>query len=427
MIEQLYVNYNECTGVSTDTRKIENGTLFFALKGPNFNANKLADEALEKGANYVVIDDEQYQKDDRYLLVNDCLETLQQLANHHRKQFDIPFIGITGSNGKTTTKELVKAVLAQKYKVHATAGNFNNHIGVPLTLLAMDESVEIAIIEMGANKLGDIAELCAIAEPTHGIITNIGKAHVGNFGGMENIIRAKSELYQYLIQHSGQVWINSNEEILANMSKRFTSPLFYPNTGDYYHAELLDASPYVQLKTDSGETIQSQLVGTYNFENIAAALCIGKYFNIDSVKSNKAIQTYIPANNRSQIVTKATNTIIMDAYNANPSSMEVAIDNLGRMKGTKKIAVLGDMYELGDESEKEHRKLGELVSIQKFDEVYFCGELIKSALENYPEGKYFKDKKSLAVALRQKKFQDAIILFKASRGIGLETVLDSLD
>lgn len=426
MIEQLYKKYQECTGVSTDTRKIEEGSLFFALKGPNFNANKLADEALEKGAKYVVIDEEDFKKDERYILVDNALVALQQLANHHRRQFDIPFIGITGSNGKTTTKELIREVLAQKYKVHATEGNFNNHIGVPLTLLAMDMSVEIAIIEMGANKLGDIAELCNIAEPTHGIITNIGKAHVGNFGGFDNIIRTKSELYQHLIQHDGQVWINSNEEILTNMSKRFSAPLFYPNKGDYYHAELLDASPFVKFKTNNGEEIQSQIVGAYNFDNIATALCIGKYFDVEASGANAAVAKYVPSNNRSQIIKRGSNTIIMDAYNANPSSMEVAIDNLGKMKGDKKIAILGDMYELGDEGEKEHRKLGELVNRYHFDEVYFCGKLTKPALDTFPDGKYFENKETLGEALNENNYQDTLILLKASRGIGLETILDKI-
>lgn len=426
MIEELYQRFKECNGVSTDTRKIQKGSLFFALKGPNFNANKLADEALEKGAKYVVIDEKAFKKDDRYILAEDGLVALQQLAIFHRQQFSFPVIGITGSNGKTTTKELIREVLAQKYAVHATVGNFNNHIGVPLTLLAMDETVEIAIIEMGANKLGDIAELCAIAAPTHGIITNIGRAHIGNFGGFENIIRAKSELYHYLIEHQGVVWINSNQDILKNMSKRFISPLFYPNDGDYYHAELIDASPFVEFKSENGEKIHTQIIGTYNFENIAAALCIGKYFEVDGAKSNAAIGNYVPTNNRSQIIEKGTNRIIMDAYNANPSSMEVAIQNLEKMQWQKKVVVLGDMYELGDESEVEHKRLGELVAAQNFDEVYFCGKLIKSALNTCPEGKYFENKELLVEALERHKIENALILLKASRGIGLETVLEKI-
>ncbi|MDH5476508.1 MAG: UDP-N-acetylmuramoyl-tripeptide--D-alanyl-D-alanine ligase [Cyclobacteriaceae bacterium] len=426
MIEELHEKYKKCSSVSTDTRSISNGALFFALKGPNFNANKLAEQALESGAKYVVIDDEQFKKDDRFILVDDCLNTLQQLANYHRKQLDIPFIAITGSNGKTTTKELMREVLAQKYVVYATLGNFNNHIGVPLTILSINESVEIAIIEMGANKLGDIAQLCEIAAPTHGMITNIGKAHVGNFGGFDNIIRAKSELYQYLIENDGQVWINSNQEILANMSKRFNSPLFYPNRGDYYHAHFVEATPYVLFETENKKTVQSQLVGAYNFENIAAALCVGKFFDVDEEKANEAIRNYLPSNNRSQVIDRKSNTIIMDAYNANPSSMEVAIDNFGKMKGERKVVVLGDMYELGEESDSEHERLGEIVAAQNFDHVFFCGKLIKLALNTCPNALYFEEKKELGQALRQQKYQDTLMLLKASRGIGLETILEDI-
>ncbi|MDH5368015.1 MAG: UDP-N-acetylmuramoyl-tripeptide--D-alanyl-D-alanine ligase [Cyclobacteriaceae bacterium] len=426
MIKQLYDRYKECNGISTDSRNINKDVLFFALKGPNFNANKFASKALESGAKYVVVDEEEFKADDRYILVDDCLIALQKLANFHRRQFTIPFIGITGSNGKTTTKELMREVLSQKYNVHATMGNLNNHIGVPLTLLAMDDSVEIAIIEMGANKLGDITELCEIAEPTHGVITNIGKAHVGNFGGFENIIRAKSELYLHLIKNNGQVWINSNQKILMNMSKRFKTPLFYPNKGDYFEANFIESTPYVLFESENKQTVQSQLVGAYNFENIATALCIGKYFEIDDVKANNAIQNYVPSNNRSQVIKHETNTIIMDAYNANPSSMEVAIDNLGKMKAEKKVAVLGDMYELGEESEAEHRKLGEIVAAQNFDDVFFCGKLIKKSLETCSTAIYFEDKDDLNKELKKKNYKNTLILLKASRGIGLETVLDSI-
>ena len=426
MIESLYQHFKECSGVSTDTRNIQDGSIFFALKGPNFNANKLAEEALQKGAKYAVIDEPEFKKDDQYILVEDVLSALQKLANHHRKQYQIPFIGITGSNGKTTTKELMREVLAAKYKVHATVGNFNNHIGVPLTLLSMPVDTEIAIIEMGANRVGDIGELSAIAEPTHGVITNIGKAHVGNFGGFENIIRTKSELYHFLIRHKGQVWINSNEDILMNMSKRFENPLFYPNKNDYYHAEMVSASPFVKVRAENGEEFETQLVGGYNFGNIATALCIGKYFEVDSELANEAVSNYVPSNNRSQIIKRGTNTIVMDAYNANPSSMEVAIENLVQMEAKVKVAVLGDMYELGEDSDKEHRKLGELVKEANFDKVFFCGELIKPALEAYAEGLYFENKITLMEEIKKHSFENATILLKASRGIGLETILDSI-
>lgn len=427
MIEQLYEQFKECSSVSTDTRSIANNSLFFALKGPNFNANEFAKQALEKGANYVVIDEPEYKISDKCIVVDDVLDTLQKLANHHRRQFKFPFIGITGSNGKTTTKELIKCVLDKKYKVLATFGNLNNHIGVPLTLLAIDDTVDIAIIEMGANRLGDIAELCAISEPTHGLITNIGRAHVGNFGGFENIIRTKSELYQHLIQSDGQVWINSRNEILKNMAKRFSDPLFYPNKGDYYHAEYLESSPFVRLMPEDGDSITTHLVGEYNFENIAAALCIGKYFKVDAPDANEAVASYVPSNNRSQIIKKGSNTIVLDAYNANPSSMEAAINTVANMAGEYKVLILGDMYELGDQSDEEHATLGKLIAKHQFDEVYFCGKLIKHALNNYPNGQYYEDKIDLANSLNKKKFSNTLILLKASRGIGLETILDELE
>lgn len=427
MIKELYQRYKECLQVSTDTRNIEKGSMFFALKGPNFDANEFAEQALEKGANYVVVDEPEYQINNKCILVDDTLQTLQKLANYHRKQLDIPVIGITGSNGKTTTKELMKCVLEQQYKVHATFGNLNNHIGVPLTLLGIDDSIEIAIIEMGANRLGDIAELCAIAEPTHGLITNIGRAHVGYFGGYENIIRTKSELYHYLIQNNGTVWINSQNDILKNMAKRFPEPIFYPAQGDYYHAQFIRASPYVEFKTENGDQVTTRLIGEYNFENIAAALCIGKFFEVEPSEANKAIAEYVPDNNRSQIVQKGNNTIIMDAYNANPSSMEAAIDNIAAMEGGKKVLILGDMYELGDASDEEHIKLGQLINQHHFDEVYFCGKLIKSALTSYTDGQYFEDKEELSEFISKKSYDNTLILLKASRAIGLESLLDKIN
>jgi UDP-N-acetylmuramoyl-tripeptide--D-alanyl-D-alanine ligase len=425
-IDSLYSKYLECVEVCTDTRKIVNGVLFFALKGPNFNANSFAKEALDKGAKYVVIDDPQHQINDRCLLVDDSLTALQQLANHHRRQFDIPFIAITGSNGKTTTKELTNAVLSEKYKVWATIGNFNNHIGVPLTLLSIDRSVEIAIIEMGANHLGDINELCQIAEPTHGVITNIGRAHIGEFGGFENIIRGKSELYHYLIQNKKHVWINSNHEVLKNMSKRFSSPSFYPNIEDNYRCELVAVSPFISYRTDNGEETDTLMIGQYNFENIATALAIGHTFEVDETNANKAISKYQPDNNRSQVIEKGSNTYILDAYNANPSSMKVAIENIAQMKADQKVLILGDMYELGEETDAEHKSLGEQLSGKNFTQVYFCGKLIEKALETYPSAKHFESAEQLADNIKSQNFVNTLFLLKASRGIGLEKIMDQI-
>nr|HPH46574.1 UDP-N-acetylmuramoyl-tripeptide--D-alanyl-D-alanine ligase [Chryseolinea sp.] len=320
-IEKLYQHYLSSGKISTDTRKIEPGSLFFALKGDNFNANEFAEEALNKGAMFSIVDEKRFAVNDKCILVDDVLTTLQKLARHHRDQFTIPFIGLTGSNGKTTSKELLHAVLSKKFKTLATKGNLNNHIGVPLTILSIDKTIEVAVIEMGANHLGEIALLCSIANPTHGFITNIGKAHIGTFGGFENIVRGKSELYQHLLTNNGVVFINSLNEILANMAKRFKNPIYYPAAGNYYHCEIISADPFVKIKTENGATIETQIIGGYNFENMATALCIGKYFGVDADEANRAIAEYSPGNMRSQVMQKGSNTIILDAYNANPSSM----------------------------------------------------------------------------------------------------------
>lgn len=424
MIEKIYSHFLESRKISTDTRKIEKDSIFFALKGPNFNANEFAEEALEKGASMAVIDEEKYKKDDRFILVDNVLETLQNLARHHRDRLTIPVIGLTGSNGKTTTKELINAVISKSYKVLATKGNLNNHIGVPLTILSITGQHEIAIIEMGANHVGEIQQLCSIAKPTHGLITNIGKAHLEGFGGYEGVIRAKSELYHYLIKTSGVVWINSKNEVLNNMAKRFLNPLFYPQKGDYYHCEFIDASPFVELKAENRDVIKTNIIGKYNFENIAAALCIGKYFNVPEKEANQAIAEYIPQNNRSQIVTKGNNTIILDAYNANPNSMASALENLAQMKADHKVAILGDMKELGPESIAEHEKLGADLSGKHLTDIYLCGDLIQSAQKHVPQAKYFKNKAELIEALKAHHFDHHVILIKASRSLGLEDIVE---
>ncbi len=379
-IQKLYQKYLECKAVSTDTRQIVSSSMFFALKGPKFNANAFAEEALQKGALYAVVDEAGYVKNGNYILVDDGLQSLQQLSAYHRSQLKIPVIGLTGSNGKTTTKELLHAVLARKFKTFATKGNLNNHIGVPLSVLSIDASIEMAIIEIGANHVGEIAALTKIANPTHGFITNIGKAHIGMFGSFENIVRAKSELFQHLIEHQGQVFINSQNPILFNMAKRFKSPLFYPAAGDYYHAKFISADPYIKFRTENGDEVQTKLLGAYNFENIAVALCIGKFFGVDSRMADDAVAEYHPENMRSQIIKKGTNTIILDAYNANPSSMAAAIENLASMTANKKVLILGDMYELESEAEQEHRSIGKLIQEKGFQSVFLVGSLFKSAL-----------------------------------------------
>lgn len=425
-IHKLYQKYRESGKVSTDTRQITPGSIFFALKGDKFNANEFAADALAKGASLAVVDEAKYAVDDRYFLSDNALETLQTLARYHRDQLKIPVVGLTGSNGKTTSKELLNAVLSKKYKTYATKGNLNNHIGVPLTILAIDDSIELAIVEMGANHVGEIALLCSIANPTHGFITNIGKAHIGTFGGFENIIRAKSELYQHLITANGQVFINSQNEILNNMAKRFAKPLFYPANGDYYPCELLASDPFLRIKAENGDEITTQLVGSYNFENAAAALCIGKFFGVDEKQANQAVAEYAPGNMRSQIVKKGNNTIILDAYNANPSSMTAAIENLAAMKDGKKVAILGDMFELEQEAEAEHRAIGKLLKQKNFDRVYLCGKLMKAAQQEFSPALLFEKKEDLITELKKNAITGSTILVKASRGIGLETVVEFL-
>jgi UDP-N-acetylmuramoyl-tripeptide--D-alanyl-D-alanine ligase len=425
-IEKLYALYRQSGKVSTDTRKIAAGSIFFALKGDKFNANTFAQQALDNGAAYAVLDEKEYAVNDRCIVVDDVLATLQKLARHHRDQLTIPVIGLTGSNGKTTSKELLNAVLSKKFKTYATIGNLNNHIGVPLTLLSIDSSIEMAVVEMGANHLGEIALLCSIANPTHGFITNIGRAHIGMFGGFENIVRAKSELYQHLLTNNGTVFINSQNEILANMAKRFKAPLFYPAKGDYYQASLVGADPFVKIKAENGDDVQTHLIGAYNFENIAAALCIGKYFEVPAALANQAVADYLPGNMRSQMIQKETNTVILDAYNANPSSMQVALENLAAMKAPHKMVILGDMFELGEEAEKEHRLIGQLAKKLGFDKVYLCGTLMKAAKEEFPDAILFENKALLMEALKKDPPRNATILVKASRGIGLETIVEFL-
>ena len=427
-LEILHQLFLKSTGVSTDTRKIDSGNIFFALKGPNFNANEFASKALEMGASLVVIDEAKYfkEEDERYFICEDVLSTLQQLATFHRRKFDIPVIGLTGSNGKTTSKELLHAVLKQKFNTLATVGNLNNHIGVPLTLLRLKPEHEIAIIEMGANKQGDIKELCDIAEPTHGFITNIGKAHLEGMGGPEGVLKTKTELYQHLRENKGTVFINSQDPILSNMIKRFEKPILYPAKGDYCEVQFLGANPFVRFSVEGveGEHLSS-LIGAYNFGNIANALTIGKFFGVPMEKAVEGIVTYKPENMRSQLMEKRSNLIILDAYNANPSSMEAAIRTFGVMEGKKyKMIILGDMFELGEHAEEEHRRLGEIVSEYPIDKVCLTGKLIVSALEKAPKALYFPDPFSFRNWLEDSKLEDYLILIKGSRGMKLETLVD---
>ncbi|MFA0961446.1 UDP-N-acetylmuramoyl-tripeptide--D-alanyl-D-alanine ligase [Roseivirga sp. BDSF3-8] len=429
MMETLYTHFLNSTGVSTDTRQIREGNLFFALKGPNFNANVFAGDALDKGAALAVIDDEAYAKDSRYLVVDDVLGTLQGLARHHRRQLEVPVIGLTGSNGKTTTKELIREVLKAKYVVYATEGNLNNHIGVPLTLLRVPKGTEIVVVEMGANKVGDIRELCEIAEPTHGLITNIGRAHLEGFGGIEGVLRGKTELFDFLLKNKGQVFINTQDEKLKHMVKRFQDKqaLTYPGEEDYYHCSLSGEAPYIKIRTEGGLEVETNLIGSYNFGNVAVALCLGKYFEVPEKDAAENLGAYIPSMNRSQIVTRGKSRIIMDAYNANPDSMRAALTNLSAMPGDRKGAILADMFELGPESEDRHREIGEMLKLLGIEEVMLCGEAMAAAAEEVPGAHYFKTREGLADFLKTHTFDNVTLLVKGSRGMKLESITEHIN
>ena len=416
LIEFLYSKFLVSDGISIDTRTIEKGNLFFAIRGDTFNGNKFASIASEKGASYVVIDEEQYQIDERTILVPNVLKALQELSAFHRKKFKIPVIGITGSNGKTTTKELVAQVLSEKYCVHATQGNLNNHIGVPLTLLGILPKTEVAIIEMGANHIGEIATLCKWARPTHGMITNIGHAHTKGFGGFDGVIRGKSELFDYLKKHNGIAFINEQDKVLNNMKKRFENPITFPNKD----LSLLDVEDSRFLSLQLGKKqITTQLIGKYNFANIGAAVSVGRFFEISDRLILKTINKYESNNARSQIINVSTSTtIIHDAYNANPDSMLAALTTLSEQKG-KKIAVLGDMNELENPHES-HQTVIEKAQLLNIDEIMTTGKHMKLV---FPQNHY-ENVLLLSKALQQKNLDNTTILLKASNSINLGKIIE---
>lgn len=422
-IRELYSHFLQCSSISTDTRKIEPGSLFVALKGDNFDANTFAAEALAKGARYVVIDNPEYKADDRMLLTGNSLEALQQLANHHRKQLGLPVIALTGSNGKTTTKELINAVLSQKYATKATIGNLNNHIGVPLTLLSFTKDTEIGIVEMGANHQKEIEFLCSIAEPNFGYITNFGKAHLEGFGGYEGVIKGKSELYAYLEQNTKMAFVNLDDPIQKEKTDKLPRFTF---ARENYNCDVriddVKANPMVAIKYKDLD-IQSNLIGIYNAANISAAIAIGTYFRISAEKIKAAIEGYIPSNNRSQLMEKNGNRIILDAYNANPSSMAAAIANFRQLDGNK-AAILGDMFELGNESPEEHKKIVALLLDEDRIEAYFVGKDFYSNRTERPHLHFFESYESLKGYIASKAFSGSTILIKGSRGMALERVLD---
>ncbi|MFP9099706.1 UDP-N-acetylmuramoyl-tripeptide--D-alanyl-D-alanine ligase [Flavobacterium sp. RHBU_24] len=425
-ITQLYSYFINSTGISTDTRKIIPGCLFVALKGERFDANTFATQALHLGASCVVIDNPAYKTDDRMLLVADSLTALQQLALYHRRELGLPVIALTGSNGKTTTKELINAVLSKKYSTTATIGNLNNHIGVPLTLLSFTKETEIGIVEMGANHQKEIEFLCSLAEPNFGYITNFGKAHLEGFGGFEGVIKGKSELYSYLHAQTKMAFVNLDDNIQHEKTKEL--PRFTFSAGAHNADVLLDtieANPMVSLYYKSLH-IQSNLIGLYNAANISAAITIGAYFNVPDNLIKDAIEGYVPANNRSQIIEKGSNHIILDAYNANPSSMAAAISNFIQLDLKNKIAFLGDMFELGPESPEEHKKIIGLLADEDDITVYFIGKDFYANKINKPHTHFFKDFEYLKEYLGTPNFIHKTILVKGSRGMALERILDLL-
>lgn len=426
-IKKLYELFKKSEGVSIDTRTLRKGEIFFALKGINFDGNTFAEQALDQGALLVVTDNENLGNKEGYFPTDNTINALQVLANYHRKQLPFPFIALTGSNGKTTTKELITAVLKKKYRVKSTKGNLNNHIGVPLTILSVKEDDEIAVIEMGANHRGEIKDLCRIAEPTHGLIVNIGKAHLEGFGGTEGVKKGKGELYDFLEMFGKTAFINSKDPTLMKMAeeKNLSHKIFYPGKDDFLYCKLLEReSEVVTYKRENGNVTKTQITGVHNFYNICAALCIGKYFGVDDNSADEAIKAYVPENNRSQRVQKGSNIIILDAYNANPTSVAAALENLSRMKGSQKVAVLGDMFELGKESPREHRATAELAEKLGLEQVMFCGPQFYIFKGEYPQYQFFNDPQELKNFLQEKKIEHSTILIKGSRGMKMEEAMD---
>ncbi|MGQ7870087.1 UDP-N-acetylmuramoyl-tripeptide--D-alanyl-D-alanine ligase [Sunxiuqinia sp. sy24] len=426
-IEQLHQRFLNHPILSTDSREIPPGCIFFALKGPNFDGNKYAADALTKGAVYSVVDDQTLPENDQFIVVDNVLETLQQLAAYHRKQLGITVLGITGTNGKTTTKELIVSVLQQKYQVSSTQGNLNNHIGVPLTLLSMTSKTEIGVVEMGANHPGEIAALCQIANPDLGLITNIGKAHLEGFGSFEGVIQTKSELYNYLRKKNAACFINQDNELLIRQAKGLEQLSYGTSDKAQLRGEVQESPYYLTIKAlfpKGWLYLKSKLIGNYNFENVLAAARIGLHFKVDPLHIQKAIEHYSPSNNRSQLITQGSNKLIMDAYNANPTSMLASLKNFAQIKQAGKIVILGDMLELGEQSAAEHQKIIDFLESQDFEEILLVGKEFKQTETNQLKAEKFDHAELLCNYLyHQKPIENKIILIKGSRGIKLERIL----
>lgn len=432
--EEIYKVFQEAgQHIATDTRRLEKGSLFFALKGANFDGNAFTSKALEQGCRAVVADDPALKGGQGVLLVKDVLKALQDLANYHRRQLTIPFLAITGSNGKTTNKELIKAVLSKKYKVLATTGNLNNHIGVPLTILSVTNEHEFAVIEMGANHQGEIRELCSIAEPGYGLITNIGKAHLEGFGGEEGVKKGKGELFDFLRQHGGRVVVNGDDPVLSDMAFTndkitFGCKKLYDLIGkDEQQAETVAfrfTTRYGEKDFKKLPVVKTKIFGQYNLNNCLAAACIGVYFKVPESDIIDALENYVPDMNRSQVVTTDRNTVILDAYNANPDSMKAALQNFSKYPADKKYLLLGDMFELGDFAAEEHQSVLDLARSLNFENVIFVGnEFSKLNTSPFP---HFKTTPEVVPFLKAQALEGSVVLIKGSRSMKMETLQQAL-
>ncbi len=423
-IAALYNLFLQYPSIQTDTRKLKQGDLFFALKGDNFNGNLFAKQALQRGAAYAIIDEVVDFEDERLVATTDVLKTLQELAKYHRQQFTIPFLAITGSNGKTTTKELVNEVLATTYKTCTTKGNLNNHIGIPLTILSVQKDAEIAVIEMGANHQKEIEDYCTYTLPTHGIITNCGKAHLEGFGGVEGVKKGKGELFEYLRKNNGTAFIMNDYDYLVEMSKGIPTIKTY-GTADAAIVGVADSNKQLlevtMVKGISVQQIHTNLVGAYNLPNVLVAVAVGKYFNVPDNQIKMALENYIPSNSRSQLMEKDSNKIILDAYNANPTSMKAAIENIAAMHNSTKILLLGGMMELGTESLEEHNAIVNLINQYQWKAVVLVGGDFKKITHPYI---YFDNATGAKEWLQQQHFENSVLLIKGSRSMQMEKVLD---
>lgn len=429
-IDQLYSVFLKHPDICTDTRQIKKGAIFFALKGESFNANQFAEQALLNGCSYAVIDEKEYDKGEAYILVENVLQTLQQLAHFHREKLRIPFIGITGTNGKTTTKELLNAVLSQKYNTIATKGNLNNHIGVPLTLLSITTETELAIVEMGANHPGEIKFLSAIAFPDFGLITNIGKAHLEGFGNIQGVINTKKELFDFIQNKNGKLFVNADNTLLMDISKGIERITYGKTAQAACLGEIVNSDSFLQLKWFSRKMnkwyhIQTKLFGSYNFENVMAAICVGEFFEVEPEKIIQAISSYTPSNHRSQFKESVNNKILIDAYNANPTSMDACIRNFMQSEFPNKIAIIGDMLELGDDSLNEHIKIIELLKSSGFEKIILVGPIFYD-IPKPSNFICFHQVDETAMYIKKNNFSGYHILLKGSHGIHLEKLIDIL-